>query len=96
MTESTNNASAHKDAFDATSTQKTGTFVVRVYAGSSVGSVPVMTYTTSFTGGSAPFGAGIITGPGDLAAGSQYTAQAYQVSTTGTISNTVVVTFTGG
>jgi hypothetical protein len=87
--------SGHKDVFSGTSTVKTnGTLFVRVYAGAGVGAVPIATYSSALSGSASPFTYSITTGNNDLSpAGGQFTAQAYEVSNTGAISNAVTVTF---
>jgi hypothetical protein len=76
-----------------TTTVKTGTLTVRIYAGSGTGGTLAATLTTtSFTGSISPFGWSVT--PSGLTIGATYTAQASQVDGSGNASTAPTCTFT--
>jgi hypothetical protein len=86
-------SSCKSSKVQGTTTVKTGTLTVRIYAGSGTGGTLAATLaTTSFTGSTSPFGWSVT--PSGLTTGATYTAQASQVDGSGNASTAPTCTFT--
>lgn len=84
---------SHDDTF-GTTTEKTGSLTIRVYAGATATGTAQETYSvTSFGGPSSPFTWTRTTGNNNLSDNVQYTAQALQIDGAGNESNGPTVTF---
>jgi hypothetical protein len=86
--------SPNKDDLGGSSTEKTGTISIAVYAGSTATGTAVNTYTTTtFAGAASPFAWTKQTGGNDLTGGSTYTMSVTHTDAAGNVSAAVTRTF---